>query len=127
MPNPKILLLDSNAEFRRTLTFLLTTTGYTVTSVADELEALHSILLCDEPSVAFDLLVVGHGLLGKEGAAFIQAFRTISDFPPILAIDHGSGVNFVFPEDCEGAVPEVTRCPPEDILQAITSLCTSPC
>jgi two-component system KDP operon response regulator KdpE len=76
---PRILIVDDDPQFRRTLHLALDSYGYEVEDAADGKEALDSVA-----SNAPDLIVLDWELPGLDGIQTCQALRVSSDVPVIM-------------------------------------------
>lgn len=75
----RVLLVDDDARFRRTLHLALTSRGYEVTEVADGKAALKSF-----SSNVPDLVVLDWHMPGMDGIETCRALRASSDVPVIM-------------------------------------------
>lgn len=79
MPPSRILIVDDDSQFRRTLQLGLVAHGYEVSGAADGAEALNSIAT-EGP----DLIVLDWSMPGMDGVEMCRMLRANSEVPVIM-------------------------------------------
>ncbi len=80
----RVLVVDDEADVRRSIERVLSVAGYSVTSVSDGNRALRAL-----EADTFDLLIIDVYMPDMDGLGLMRELRSRNDTTPILAVSGG--------------------------------------